>query len=318
MNWRSKKATWGVLLALGAAPLMLAAEPPAGETDPSTMVTQVTIEQKGQPVPGLTARNFRVYEDGEPREVLRAEPSGPASVVLLVENSLNSWRFLNDVRSAMRGFFRAASEEKGHSYALVTYERQAIVEQSLTQEISRIREAFADVEQSAWGMTDTYDSICRVLEEMESLPGRRILIFIGFGYDAFSRHTFGELQRKVEASNIEVYAIATGSDLRGWPGHPGRAPEPMDLRQGEMLIRMLAERSGGKWFCPSCEADYADSMRDTMNTLDKQYTVEYRRPVPPEPGFLKLKVEAFEVVDDVRKDFQVRAREGWRIEKVKP
>jgi hypothetical protein len=92
----------------------------------------------------------------------------------------------------------------------------------------------------------------------------------------------------------------------------------MDLRQGEMLIRMLAERSGGKWFCPSCEADYADSMRDTMNTLDKQYTVEYRRPAPPEPGFLKLKVEAFEVVDDVRKDFQVRAREGWRIEKVKP
>jgi hypothetical protein len=217
----------------------------------------------------------------------------------------------------MRGFLKAASEEKGHSYALVTYERTPIVEQALTQEISRIRAAFADVEQSAWGMTDTYDSIYRVLEEMESLPGRRVLIFIGFGYDAFSRHTFGELQRKVEACNIEVYAIATGSDLRGWPGHASKTPEPMDLRQGEMLIRMLAERSGGKWFCPACEADYADSMRDTMSTLDKQYTVEYRRPGPPGPGFLKLKVEAFEVNDDVREDFRVRVRPGWRIDKVK-
>ena len=82
-----------------------------------------------------------------------------------------------------------------------------------------------------------------------------------------------------------------------------------------MLIRMLAQRSGGKWFCPSCEADYADSMRDTMSTLDRQYTVKYRRPGPLQSGFHELKVEAFDLVDDVRQDYRVRAREGWRIEK---
>ena len=54
-----------------------------------------------------------------------------------------------------------------------------------------------------------------------------------------------------------------------------------------------------------------------VRAVTAELTVEYRRPGPPEPGFLKLKVEAFEVVDDVRKNFQVRAREGWRIEKVK-
>ena len=88
------------------------------------------------------------------------------------------------------------------------------MEQSLTREIGRIREAFAGVEQSAWGKTDTYDSIFRVLEAMGSLPGRRVLIFIGVGYDAFSRHTFGELGNKVEVENVQVYGFATGSDLR--------------------------------------------------------------------------------------------------------
>jgi len=287
-------------------------------TDGSLVVVEVTVEGKRTAVPGLAARNFRVYEDGETREVVSAEPAGPASIVLLVENSLHSWRFLNDVRSAMRGFLKAATEEKGHSYALVTYERQAVVEQSLTREIGRIRAAFAGVEQSAWGKTDTYDSIFRVVDAMESLPGRRVLIFLGVGYDAFSQHTFGELANKVESENVQVYGFATGSDLRQASEQQAWAPDLPDLRQGEMLIRMLAERSGGAWFCPSCEADYADSMRETMSTLDRQYTVKYRRPGPLKPGFYKLRVEASDVVDDVRREYRVRAREGWRIEKAQP
>ena len=281
--------------------------------DPRNVTLEVTVAHDRQGVPGLTARNFRVYENGEPREVTRAEPAGPASIVLLVENSLHSWRVLNDVRSAMRGFLSAAPAEKGHSYALVTYTGRPVVEQTLTKEIDRIRAAFVDAQQSAWGRTDTYDALHRVLEEVEGLPGRRVLIFVGFGYDAFSRHTFGELQQRLEATNVQVYGFATGSDLRREPSRFAETSQPSDLRDGEMLVRMLAGRSGGKWFCPGCEADFVDSMRETMETLDRQYTLEYQRPAAAEPGFQKLKVEAFRLVDDVRTDFRVRARDGWRI-----
>lgn len=306
-----------VLLPVLVAGMASAVEPESRieATDGSTVVVEVTVEHKGTAVAGLTERNFRVYEDGETREVVSAEPAGPASIVLLVENSLHSWRFLNDVRSAMRGFLKAAPEEKGHSYALVTYERQAVVEQSLTREIGRIRAAFGGVEQSAWARTGTYDSIFRVLEAMASLPGRRVLIFIGVGYDAFSQHTFGELADKVEIENVQVYGFATGSALRQASEQQAWTPDLPDLRQGEMLIRMLAQRSGGESFCPSCEADYVDSMRDTMGTLARQYTVKYRRPGSLKPGFHKLKVEALDVVDDVRRAYRVRARDGWRIEK---
>ncbi|MDA1312099.1 MAG: VWA domain-containing protein [Acidobacteria bacterium] len=288
--------------------------PRTATTETSAVTVDVGVERKGEAVPGLTARNFRVYENGAPRDVTRAEPAGPASIVLLVENSSHSWRFLNDVRSAMRGFLRAAQDGKGHSYALVTYSSKPVVEQSLTTEIDRIRRAFVDVDQSAWGRTDTYDAVYRVIEEMEALPGRKVLIFIGFGYDAFSRHTFGELQRKLEVANVQAYAIATGSDLRREPHSCQGTVQSPDLRSGETLVYMLARRSGGKSFCPNCEAGFVDSMRDTMEQLEHQYTIEYRRPTSAQAGFQKLKVEAFELVDDVRTDFRVRAREGWRIE----
>ena len=303
-------------LALATAVGVVNAEkiPARNSTADSLNVTlEVTVEHDRQAVPGLTARNFRVYENGEPREVTGAEPAGPASIVLLVENSLHSWRFLNDVRSAMRGFLSNASEEKGHSYALVTYSGRPVVEQSLTKEIDHIRAAFVDAQQSAWGRTDTYDALHRVLEEVETLPGRRALIFIGFGYDAFSRHTFGELQQKLEATNVQVYGFATGSDLRREPRRLTETGQSSDLRDGEMLVRMLAGRSGGKWFCPGCEADFMDSMREAMGTLNRQYTLEYRRPATPKTGFHKLKVEAFRLDDDIRTDFRVHAREGWRI-----
>jgi VWFA-related protein len=299
-----------------ALPAGLHSGDPAG----SNVVMDVTVQVKGAAVPGLAARNFRVYEDGEAREIVKAEPAGPVSIVLLVENSLHSWRYLNDVRSAIRGFLRSAPEGRGHTYALVTFGRQTKVEQSLTSEIDRIRAAFGDVRQSAWDRTDTVDAVYRVAEEMEALPGRRVLIFVGFGYDAFSRRTFGELQRKLAASRAQVWALATGSDLRrDLPLAPaGETAHPPDLQQGEMLIRMMAQQTGGKYFCPLCDADYVASMRETLATLDeKQYTVEYRRPAGLKPGFYKVKVEAFQLIGDYREDFTVRAREGWRLEAAK-
>jgi VWFA-related protein len=295
----------GIALAIGVLPAL-------ADITGDTVSLYVTVQKDRKAVPGLTARNFRIYEQGEPCTVRSAAPSEPASIVLLVENSLTSWRFLNDVRSAMRGFLKAAPE--GHSYALVSYARRPTVEATLTKEIDRIRMAYVDLQQSAWRETDTYDAVYRVIEEMDKLPGRRVLIFIGFGYDAFSRYTVGELQRKVETTNTLIYGIATGSDLRQERPPYGQTAEPLDLRKGKMLVEMLARRSGGKFYCPSCEADYADSMRDVMETLDRQYTVVYERPVARKAGFRKLKVEAFEIIDDIRRDFKVRVRDGWWLE----
>jgi VWFA-related protein len=316
---RNRRAVPAVFLGLvvgGLVPAGLQAVDPAG----STVTMDVTVQAKGAGVPGLGVRNFRVFEDGEARDVVRAEPAGPASIVLLVENSLHSWRYLHDVRSAIRGFLRAAPEGRGHTYALVTFGRQTKVEQSLTPEIERIRAAFGDVRQSAWDRTDTVDAVYRVAEEMEALPGRRVLIFVGFGYDAFSKRTFAELQRKLAASRAQVWAIATGSDQRrdASVGPVSETAQPPDLQQGEMLIRMMAQQTGGKYFCPLCDADYVASMRETLATLDeKQYTVEYRRPAGLKPGFHKLRVEAFQLIGDRRENFTVRAREGWRVEAAK-
>jgi len=299
-----------IILLLVAAATALGWSASKAET-PETVTLYVSVEQDGKAVGGLSARNFRVWEDGEAQPVNRAEPSGRASVVLLVENNLVSWHFLNDAHSAMRGFLQAAPE--GHQYALVTYGRSPTVEQGLTEEIDKIAQAYANARRSAWRETDTYDAVYRVLEEMETLPGPAVLIVVGSGFDSFSQHTFGQLKRKAESVNVMIWGIATGSELRQSDPPFLESLTGVDLERGEMLLRMLSSTSGGKTFCPSCEADYQDSMRNTTESLDKLYTVVYERAGPPADRFRKLKVEGFRLDADRRRDFKVRVRQGWRF-----
>ena len=293
---------------------MLAALRPGGAAvigEPQTATLYVTVEDRSSAGRELAARNFRVSEDGVAQKILWAEPAGPANVVLLVENNLMSWRFLNDVHSAMRGFLEAAPQ--GHSYALVTYSRNVNVEAGLTPDIEKIGAVYAGLRHTAYTDADTLDAIYRVSDKLEEFSGRRVIILVGSGLDTFSRHTPGQIQRKLERDNILVYAIATGSDLR--QGNPVN-PEPgfqADVGRSEMLMRMLATTTGGRLYCPSCEAEYADSMRDIMTALEGQYEVVYERASPPAPGFHKVKVEAFRQEGGKQRAVRVMAREGWRF-----
>ena len=49
---------------------------------------------------------------------------------------------------------------------------------AVTPLVERLGRRAPSIEQSVWGRTDTYDSIYRVIEEMEALPGRRVLLFM--------------------------------------------------------------------------------------------------------------------------------------------
>jgi hypothetical protein len=53
-------------------------------------------------------------------------------------------------------------------------------------------------------------------------------------------------------------------------------------------------------------------MRGIMQSLASQYRLVYESTIPRDGRFHKIKVEAFQVANDRREDFRVRAREGWR------
>lgn len=270
----------------------------------------VTVEKDGGLVTGLTEKNFRLYEDGHPKPFRLEPPETPATIALLVEHSQSSWPYLNDIAQAMQGFFREAPE--GHWYALATFSNRLKVEVDFTKMRGRILEAFSELGQPLWDAINTYDAVWEMLDRMGRLPGRRVLIFVGSGYDEFSAHTLGDVQRKIEETNVVVFALGAGSLLRGsYEPYLGTTTR-MNLYQAEAFLRMLADKSGGQAWFPRFETAYRDAMRGIMQSLASQYRLVYESTLPRDGKFRKIKVEAFQLVHDRREDFRVRVREGWR------
>ncbi|HXT68385.1 MAG TPA: hypothetical protein VN700_01410 [Vicinamibacterales bacterium] len=92
----------GLLLALGAT---------AGarqSSDEKQILVTVMNLKTGNPIPGVTAANLGIKEDGKDREIVKVEPaSGPVSVVLLADTTDTMKIYQNELKATAKGFIAA-------------------------------------------------------------------------------------------------------------------------------------------------------------------------------------------------------------------
>lgn len=278
---------------------------------PRQLSLYVTVEDGDKIIGGLTEQNFRLTEQDRPRPFRLAQPETPSTIALLVEYSRSSWFYYNDIISAMQGFLNVAPD--GNWYALATFSHNLQIDVDFTKQKGKVASAFSELGQPAWNEVDTYDAVYQMLAKMERLPGRRILIVIGSGFDSFSSHTLGDVEKKIESANVLVYGIGAGSMLRGeYEPYLGSSAR-MDLLRAEAFLRVLADKSGGQAWFPRFEAAFPSVFQGVMQMLQFQYKIMYESQMPSDGKFHTIKVEAFQVADDRRHDYKVRVREGWRF-----
>ena len=176
----------------------------------------------------------------------------------------------------------------------------------------RIGDTFSTLGPPTWDEADTYDAVYKMLDIMGRLPDRRVLILIGSGLDSLSAHTLEDVEKKAESVNVTIYCVAAGSAYRGMYEPYLGTMARMNLLEGRAFLQMLADKSGGQAWFPNEEGAYQDIMKGIVQSLQNQYRLVYNLQIPQDGKFHKLKVEAFQVVNDHRKDFKVRVRDGWR------
>ena len=280
-------------------------------TPPEQVSLYVTVEQKDKLVSGLPASDFRLYQDGQSRTFHLEKPETPAKIVLLMEYSASSWQYYNDLVNAVKGFLGAAP--KGNWYALATFSNGTKVQVDFTKQVGRIREAFADLGEPTWDEIDTYDAVYKILDILGQLSGRRILILVGSGFDTFSRHNISDVEKKLEATNVVVYCMGAGSLFRGEYQPYLSSMQQMDLDQAQAFMQSLANRSGGEAWFPDFGNAFEDDMLGAFQDIKFQYRLVYSPDIPDDNKLHPIKVDAFQIVNDSRKDYKVLARNGWRF-----
>ena len=165
--------------------------------------------QNGGYVAGLHKTNFRVFEDGRPREITQfSSIDSPVTIGLVVDNSGSMRPKKPDVIMAGLSFARQSNAQD--EFFVVNFNNWVVRglprEVMFTDKLQELRAALFYGQPA--GQTALYDAIAYSLNHLEyAHQEKRTLIVVSDGGDNTSRTSFSELIKMIEASRASIYTV---------------------------------------------------------------------------------------------------------------
>ncbi len=281
------------------------------------------VGENGQPLKGLRAENFRVFEDGAEQRVEHFDASAePASIVLVIDASPSIYRELGEMRAAARSLAEvlAPQDEAG----VVAFSREAHLLLPLTRDRTLLERALQSPELARVANEST-SNIYRAMyltarDLLKERAGRKAILLLTDGQDSglglswnpasaepqagetSGRLTFEDVVRELAADGIEMYAISTKPHPRAM------TPAWLSARRSSTLIAEetrkagvpvytaylaeLVQRVGGQLFFLREIGTLGDVYRRIAETLREQYVLGYYPATgSSKPGWRTLRVE---------------------------
>ena len=300
---------------------------PAGEKPDDNFTLAVEIElvnldvvvtdKKGNFIPNLTAKNFRVFEDKVEQKVTNFSPTNaPLTIVILVEfaNTLAFW--YDDVVTPTAGFIQMLRPDDWA--ALVAYDLRPEILSDFTQDK---RELFAGLNRMripGFSETNLFDALKDTLDRLEEVDGKKAVLLIGTGVDTFSKITFDTMLKRVNSTNAVIYCIGMMQFMREYMDARGYlAPEDrLTYLQADNQLNTFSKRTGGKAWFPRFMGEYPNILQQVGIELRSQYSMGYQSTNPNKDGkFRKIKVEVVDESGTVVKTVIARAKDGYQAPK---
>ena len=314
MPRHSPRGTLAILLASSLVLVALRAHAQTGATQTSAAQSNVAqanagvsvlftaLGKDGKFVTTLKPEDIRVTADGAPRQVLelKRQTNVPLFLAVLIDTSASQERVLPNTKLAADVFLKGMMLPGKDRAAVVTFAHETVVEQEMTADVAKVREAVGRVEfvpppgyagggivvlgtpfPSMAGLTGAWDAVWLVSRDVltRSLgAGRRALLLITDGVDTGSRAKLEEAVASALQSEAVVYSIGVGDD-KYFDG----------VDKGP--LRKLSERTGGRAFFPKKIKELTEIFKQIQEELLSQYVVTFDERVASDGSFHKLKIE---------------------------
>jgi len=278
------------------------------------------FDRRNKLVTDLEKGDFKVFDDNVPQNIdhFTRQSDLPLRVGLLVDTSNSIRDRLHFEQDAAVDFIYNVLRRGKDQAFLMTFDDQPYVVQDYTDDASKVRDEVMTLR--AGGTTAIYDAIFEAARNQLSHPPRppgdqpdvvrRIMVLISDGDDVVSEHTKTEAIEMAQRSSVVIYTISTNSDWISTSQKDDGAHEPARyrLKEGDEILKDLAEETGGRAFFPYHVDDLNQSFLDIGDELRCQYQLDYNPSNYHAGGpYHRIKVE----VD--RKGLQVRHRKGYFV-----
>jgi len=300
---------------------------PAGEKPDDNFTLAVEIElvnldvvvtdKKGNFIPNLTAKNFRVFEDKVEQKVTNFSPTNaPLTIVILVEfaNTLAFW--YDDVVTPTAGFIQMLRPDDWA--ALVAYDLRPEILSDFTQDKRELFAGLGRMRIPGFSETNLFDALKDTLDRLEEVDGKKAVLLIGTGVDTFSKITFDTMLKRVNSTNAVIYCIGMMQFMREYmDSHGYLSPEArLTYLQADNQLNTFSKRTGGKAWFPRFVGEYPNILQQVGIELRSQYSMGYQSTNPNKDGkFRKIKVEVVDESGTVVKTVIARAKDGYQAPK---
>src|SRR5688572_2610885 len=241
-------------------------------------------------ISSLKREDVQVLEDGVPQEIFTFQKNIdlPLSLALLLDTSRSVERTLPEEKAAARSFLEEVMRPNKDEAAILSFTGEVTLEQGLTGNKSRLREAIDRVEyvppsgmlstgvvvngtppisgrnQELAMATAIWDAIWATSNELLTETAehtRRAIILLTDGYDTISQMKMQDAIDRALKADALIYAIGIGDNFHG------------GVDEGS--LRKITERTGGRAYFPRSERELREAFEQIQRDLREQYLVAY-------------------------------------------
>ncbi|HYK43276.1 MAG TPA: VWA domain-containing protein [Thermoanaerobaculia bacterium] len=219
-----------------------------------------SVTDKGRPVPGLQASNFKIFEDGVIQKVESFEyvKNLPISIGVMIDTSASMLESLPEAEQAAISFLDYSIGPKDRAFT-ISFDNEPYVLSKLTNRKDKLYRSMAGLR--AEGSTALYDAIVFGLYQFTGVKGKKALVILTDGKDTTSKFDFDTTLEYVRKAGIQVYGI--GLKISG---------AELDVKY---KLNKLANVSGGQTFYID-SAKHLDAVYKQINEeLRSQYLLTY-------------------------------------------
>lgn len=277
----------------------------------------IVTDEKGIPVKGLKAKDFKVSEAGIERKIDFFEPlqktveSRPLSVVfaLDVSGSITSEELIN-LRNSMQTFTQRLADYNSY-FAIMSFGMEVKTLQGFTNKPDRLEKTFNRLLKEQDGLSthayDAVDDAIRLLQKKAPRTSKnklmkRAVVLVTDGFPVGDTVTPQTVIERANNAETTIYTIILPSFSR-LQGNKKPLPTPLE-------VSGLVEKTGGRSFYAN-ERDFEPLFRNLAEEITSSYALAF---YPSEEA--KLSGKFFEVKIEVPKGLMVKQnRSGYQFKR---
>ena len=256
-------------------------------------VVQVTVtvsDGHGKFVRGIPRSAFHVSEDGRPQTITHfTSDDVPLELIAAIDISGSMLPSMGKLKAAVKEFLVEVPVQDqvtllGFNDSIFTLTRKATDKADRARAVDRL---------ASWGGTSLYDVVLRGVDMLGRQAGRKALVVFTDGEDQGSHATIGDVERRLQSSDVTLYMIGQG---RG-----------VTLESLRKVMERLSTPTGGRALFTDSIDELHTAFADLLDELSNQYLLGYEPTnTRKDDTWRRIKVD----VDGQR---DVRARQGYRL-----